>query len=203
LQATLPVKQLSSFKETIMTARAPSMIILFITAFVSCTKHASNQQTIPIPNGDFEQWDNMATLTTWQTNSCPVCVPAYETYIVQKVTDAANGQFAAKFVYNDVYSSYASNKFAVTVHPTTLAAYVKSGIITGDTASIRIELFSGNNLVDNGTFYETSSNSNYRQITIAISQSTNIVDSALITITGGKKHNTELIVDNMVFLISN
>ena len=186
-----------------MKVKALFILSLFVLTFLSCKKEAANQQIIPIPNGDFEQWDNMPNLAIWQTNSCPACVPPYETYIVKKVTDVANGQFAAKFVYNNVYSSYANNKFAISLHPTSLTAYIKSNIASGDTAIINIDLFSGNNIVDNGNFYETSSNASYRKINIPISQTTTNVDSALIKILGGKKQNTELSVDNLVFLKNN
>jgi hypothetical protein len=171
--------------------------------FLSCKKESANQQTIPIPNGDFEQWDNIQNLLIWQTNSCSACVPPFETYIVQQVTDAEKGKFAAKFVYNNVYSSYAINKFAISSHPSSLTGYIKSTIASDDTAIIHIDLFSGNNIVDNGNFYETSSNVSYRKINIPISQTTTNVDSALIKIIGGEKQNTELTVDNLVFLKNN
>jgi hypothetical protein len=177
-----------------------SVIILVMLTFLSCKKESTNQQTIPIPNGDFEQWDNFQNLLIWQTNSCSACVPPFETYVVQQETDAENGKFAAKFVYNNVYSSYAINKFAISLHPSSLTGYIKSTIANGDTAMIHIDLFSGNNIVDNGNFYETSSNASYRKINIAISKTTTNVDSASIKIVGGKKQKTELTVDNLVFL---
>ena len=176
--------------------------ILSLT-ILSCKKEnnvSNNQQIIPIPNGDFEFWDNMPNLNTWQTNSCPACVPPYETYIVKKVTDASNGQYAAKFIFNNVYKSYATNKFQILLHPSLLTGYIKSNITNGDTATIHIDLFSGNNIIDNGNFYETTSNSNYRQIEIPISQYSNSIDSASITISGGKKQGTELYIDNLVFI---
>jgi hypothetical protein len=183
-----------------MKVISQSAIILIILTFFSCNKYPSTQQTISIPNGDFEQWDVISNLQLWQTNSCPVCVPPYETYIVQKVTDAEHGQFAAKFIFNGVYSSSAFNKFQISLHPTMLIGYIKSNIASGDTATIHIDLFSGNNIVDNGNFYETSSNTSYRKINIPISQTSISVDSVLIKIVGGKKQNTELTVDNLVFL---
>src|SRR6185503_7133917 len=140
--------------------------IFFILSVFSCKKNSSNLQIIPIPNGDFEQWDNMPNPLSWQTNSCPACVPSYETYIVQKVTDASNGQFAAKFIFNNVYNSFANNKFSIPLHPTLLTGYIKSNIANGDTGIIHVDLFSRNNIVDNGNFYETSSHVNYRKIEI-------------------------------------
>lgn len=165
----------------------------------SCRKDTASQQNISIPNGDFELWDNMPILLYWQTNSCPACDPPWETYIVQKVTDAFSGQFAAKLINNNVYSSFAYNKFSISLHPTHLTGYIKSTIASSDTVFIHIDIFSGNNIVDNGNWYETLSTSNYTKIEIPISQNASSADSALIRITGGKNQNTELYVDNFEF----
>jgi len=180
-----------------------SILLLLIVSNYACKKDSVTEQIIPIPNGDFELWDNMPNLYSWQTNSCPACVPPYETYIVKKVTDVSNGQFATKFIYNNVYNSFANNKFPISLHPTLLTGYIKSTIANGDTATIHIDLFSGNNIIDNGSFYETSSNATYRKIEIPLSQNSLTVDSALIKIIGGKKQNTELFVDNLVFIKNN
>jgi hypothetical protein len=186
-----------------MIARVLPIMILFVLALFNCKKETAKQQVIPIPNGDFEQWDNMPNLYNWETNSCPACVPPYETYIVQKVTEAASGQFAAKFIYNNVYRSYADNKFPVSSHPDLLTGYIKSTITGGDTAIIHIDLLSGNTIVDHGEYFETSSNKMYRKIVIPVSQNATHVDSALIKITGGNKQGTELFVDNLMLLKTN
>ena len=115
--------------------------MLLIVSNYACKKDSVTEQIIPIPNGDFELWDNMPNLYSWQTNSCPACVPPYETYIVKKVTDVSNGQFATKFIYNNVYNSFANNKFPISLHPTLLTGYIKSTIANGDTATIHIDLF--------------------------------------------------------------
>jgi len=184
-----------------MKENAFCITMLLLLTFLSCKKDQTNQQSIPIPNGNFEQWTmgNMPNLAIWKTNSCPVCVPPYETYIVQKATDAENGQFAARFIYNGVYRSYATNTFSISAHPSLLTGFVKSTIASGDSATIRVDLFSGNMVVDSGNFYETSSNAGYRKIEILISQNTANVDSAQIIIVGGKKQTTELFVDNLLF----
>jgi len=177
------------------------IIVILITAVIfSCKIDTASQEIIPIPNGDFELWDNMPTLLFWQTNSCAACDPPWETYIVQKVTDAFSGQFAAKLIYNNVYSSFANNKFSISLHPTYLTGYIKSTISIGDTAIIHIDLFLGNNIVDNGNWYEISSTDSYKKIEIPISQNSSSADSALIKIVGGKKQNTELYIDNFVFI---
>jgi hypothetical protein len=176
------------------------IFILIASAISSCKIDTKSQDIIPIPNGDFELWDNMPTLLSWQTNSCAACDPPWETYIVQKSTDAFSGQFAAKLIYNNVYSSFACNKFSISLHPTHLTGYIKSTIAIGDTALIHIDLFLGNNIVDNGNWYEISSTDSYKKIEIPISQNSSSADSAFIRIVGGKKQNTVLYVDNFMFI---
>src|SRR5665647_3425476 len=99
------LKLVVTLKIRIMKTLQLFLSFIFLIAFLSCKKGNSNSQTISIPNGDFEDWDNIPNLLIWQTNSCPACVPPYETYIVQKVSDSYSGQFAAKFIYNNVYQS--------------------------------------------------------------------------------------------------
>jgi hypothetical protein len=174
------------------------LTLLATLVFLSCKKESAGLQIISIPNGDFELWDNLPSLLYWQTNSCPACDPPFETYIVQKVTDAYTGQFAAKFIFNNVYSSSAINKFSISSHPTYLTAYIKLKLTSADTAIIHIDLLSGINVVDFGNWYGTISAINYEKIEIPISQNSVSADSAIIRIEGGKKLNTELYVDNLV-----
>lgn len=176
--------------------------MLFVLALPGCNKETTDQ-VIPVPNGDFEQWDDMSNLAIWKSNSCPACVPPYETYIVQQVTDATSGQFAARFIYNNIYRSYANNKFSISSHPDLLTCYVKSNITSSDTAIIHVDLFSGTSVADNGNFFETFSNPVYRKIEIPISQTTANVDSVQINIVGGRKENTVLFVDNLVLVKNN
>ena len=173
-------------------------IIVLLTLF-SCNKTVSNETNFAIPNGDFEQWDVNNNLSIWQTNSCPLCLPAWETYIVQKTTDAAHGSFAGEFLYNNYYPAFAINKFAIASHPLKLTAYIKSSIIGGDTATLRIALSLGDHIVDNGNWYETTTNDNYRKVEIPITQTNSQVDSAEVIIMGGNKVGTIFFVDNLEF----
>lgn len=175
------------------------VLFFFLFFSVACTKNTPSTQIIAIPNGDFENWDNSPYLLNWQTNSCPLCLPPYETYIVKKTSEAINGYFAAKFIYNNVYSSYAFIKFPVSANPDLLSGYIKSNITAGDTAQIHIDVFSSNKIIDSGNWFETSTSINYKKIEIPLSQSTStIADSVSIRISGGHKQNTELFVDNLV-----
>ena len=72
-----------------------------------------------------------------------------------------------------------------------------------DTSIIHIDLFSGNNIIDSGNWYGTSSIANYTKVEIPITQTSSTPDSALIKIVGGKKTNTELTVDDLVFIKTN
>ena len=172
--------------------------VMVLTLF-SCKKTVLNQENLTIPNGDFEQWDVNQNLNIWETNSCPLCVPAWQTYIVQQTADAAHGQFAAEFIYNNYYTTFATNKFRISSHPLSLTAYIKSNIIDGDSATLHVALFSGNNLVDDGNWYETTTTVDYRKLEIPITQTTPKVDSAEILIIGGNKVGTTFFVDNLEF----
>jgi hypothetical protein len=178
-----------------------SALTILLVSQISCKKtNSTTEQLIPIPNGNFELWTTAPTLNTWKTNSCPMCMPQINTYIVEKDNEFQNGQFAAKFIFNNVYKSWAENKFQISEHPNLLRGYIKSNITSGDTAQIHIELFSGNTIVDSGNLFETTTNNLYRQIEIPISQNVTNIDSASIKISGGKMQNTTLLIDNIVFV---
>jgi len=57
-----------------------------------------------------------------------------------------------------------------------------------------------NVLVDSGKWLETKSTANYKKLEIQIKQTSATIDSALITILGGKRESTELFVDNLEFV---
>jgi hypothetical protein len=174
------------------------LVFLFITIFVSCKKNTLNKATIPIPNGNFEYWTN-ESLSDWQTSGCPACVPQYQTDVVQQTTDAYSGKYAAKFIYNSFFKSRAYNKFYINELPASLTCYVKANITNGDTVSLQLDLFAGNNIVDSTNWYDTSSIANYKEIIIPVSNVSAAVDSASIKITGGGKLNTILYVDDLQF----
>ncbi len=178
-----------------------SILIILFANLISCKKtDTTTEQLIMIPNGNFELWTSEPVLNIWKTNSCPLCVPAYNTYTVEKDNEFQNGQFAAKFIFNNLFRSTAENKFYISEHPSLLRGFIKSNITNGDTAQIHIDLFSGNTIIDSGNLFETSTNNIYRQIEIPISQNGTNIDSASINISGGKKLNTTLLVDNIVFV---
>jgi len=177
-------------------------VIIGVTACKKDKTGGITSGTYSIPNADFEDWGPYNSLLDWKTNSCPLCVPAINTYTVQQVTDAWHGQFAAKFIYNGAYAATAENKFAVQGHPVSLTAYTKSTLYGADTVSIKITLFKNSAAVDGGEWLGTSSTANYTKITIPITQNSMQADSALISIKGGHKTNfvdksTALWVDDL------
>ncbi|MDQ3112192.1 MAG: hypothetical protein M3R17_20095 [Bacteroidota bacterium] len=164
---------------------------------VSPTPQQTQQQQIP--NGSFENWSNQLP-GNWTTNSFPAaCVTPYETYIVRQDTFAHDGQFAAKFIYNNTYAAWAHNGFSITSHSAQLSAYVRCMLVPTDSVLIRVKLFNNNTEVDNGEWYGTSSIANYTQIIIPVSQNATMVDSASIYIEGG--HRTNLTGNNTEFWV--
>ena len=180
-----------------------AVCLIAVIIVASCSKKNNPQPgIIPIPNGDFENWTGTDRLQNWTSNSCPECVPPFETYIVQKDSNAYHGKYAAKLVYNDVYAALAENKFFIPSHPVSLTAYIKSAIAGADTVSIKIRLYKNNAVADSGLWLGTSSVDKYAKINIAITQSSMQVDSAKITITGGHvkgalNNNTTFWVDHL------
>ncbi|MEO6131731.1 MAG: hypothetical protein ABIQ02_07775, partial [Saprospiraceae bacterium] len=155
---------------------------------------------IPVPNGDFENWDNTLFLQNWQTNSCPVCDPPYESYIIRKDSSSYHGTFAAKFIYNNVFPAQATNGFSISTHPANLTGYVKSKFPAADSASIKVYLFNNGVMVDSGKAFITSSIPNYTKIEIPITSNTVNSDSASIIIRSGTHLGSELWIDYLRLL---
>ena len=165
------------------------IICVLLIALQGCIKENSTSPS-NLPNGDFEGWTVNDVLQDWKTNSCPECVPPYESYIVQKTSEAYHGQYAAKLIYNGVFPAMASNKFALPAHPQALCGYAKCTLNENDTVFVRVQVFSQNAVVDSGQWISTTSVPQYQKFNIAITQSSALADSVLITIRGGNKLNT-------------
>jgi hypothetical protein len=159
---------------------------VLIIGLQSCIKDKSLPQS-NLPNGDFEGWSANDDLQTWKTNSCAECTPAYNSYIVQKTSEAYHGQYAVKLLYNGVFPSEASNVFPVSAHPHELIGYAKCTLSENDTVSIKVQVFSHNSLVDSGQWINTTAIQQYKKFVIPITQSSADGDSVLITIRGGNK----------------
>jgi hypothetical protein len=159
---------------------------VFMTIFcsLSCSKVNTNQEAILIPNGDFENW-NLNSLQNWESNSCPLCLPAYESHVIKQEPNAYHGAYAAKFIYNSVYMAWAQNKFSIQHHPSILTSYVKCDLFGADTVSIKIKLFYNGVTVDSGQWLGTSSIAGYTKIDIPITQNFSKADTAVIRIEGG------------------
>lgn len=177
-----------------MRAFKAFVILMTLTWVAGCHKDEANQGIV-VPNGDFEDWVSSPAPQLWQTNSCPLCLPPYETYIVQQDTNAYQGSFAAKIIANGVYQTKAENKFAIPYHPTVLSAYVKSGVTTTDSLLISIKLLRNAVTVDSGQWINTASIAGYTKINIPITNNATLADSASIKITGGKNRSTVLWID--------
>lgn len=197
----LVIRELKGKLKEQVTMMKKLMFASCVIFLCSCSpENDISEQIIPVPNGDFELWDNLLFLESWQTNSCPPCDPPYESYIIRRDSTAYQGLFAAHFIYNDVFASLAVNDFSIPAHPSYLTGYVKSKLPPSDSILIGVHLFNNGIPVDSGKIYITSSISNYTQIEIPISQSTLESDSATITIKGGTKTGSELWIDHLQFI---
>ena len=176
--------------------KANSFILIICICF---TVHLNAQQ---IPNSGFEYWTNLQP-DDWETNSCPYCNPPYETYVVRQDSDACEGTFSAKFINNNVYSSWAESKIETTIHPLNLFACVKSDIQIGDSVIIDVFIYYNGEVVDEGHWLNKSTILNYSNIKIPISQNSISVDSIKIKVSGGTQINTILFADNLSFTVTN
>jgi hypothetical protein len=169
--------------------------ILFIILLIGIAVQAKPQ---PIPNGDFENWTNLSP-DGWKSNSCPLCDPPYNTYIVVRDSDACQGVYSSKFINNTINPSWASVKFATSIHPANLYACIRSLIQIGDSALIEITVHHNGLIVDKGRWVNKLTIPNYTVTEILVSQAVAYVDSVEIKITGGTKDSTTLNADNLSF----
>jgi hypothetical protein len=206
LMVVIIIKQ----KSLIMKKSISLLIVCVMLMMASCDKENAVQKKpdsnakllITVPNGDFELWDPGYWLSVWKNNSCPPCMQPVETYIVKQDSIAYSGQFAAKFIFNNAYPSWAENKFAISYHPLQLNANVKCNLVAGDTVLIKVSLFNNSQVCDSGIWLGLNSINVYSPIAVAISQSSAQADSCVIFIRGGQKSNypntnTEFWVDNI------
>jgi len=169
-----------------MKKAAVFIIYVLVIAWQGCTKE-HNTSPSNLPNGDFEGWTVNDELQAWKTNSCPECYPAFNSYVVQKTTEAYHGQYAAKLIFNGVYSAVASDLFAVASHPMLLSGYTKCTLDEHDTVFVKVQVFSNRAVVDSGQWVNTVSIPMYKQFIVPITQSSTHADSVLITVRGGNK----------------
>jgi hypothetical protein len=178
---------------------AMKAIKTILVLFVFIVIYSNAQQ---IPNAGFENWTNLKP-DDWETNSCPLCDPPFETYIVRQDSDACQGTYSAKFINNNAFFAWAETKFAAAIHPLNLFACVKSNIQNGDSVKIDIIIYDNGRIADEGHWLNKSTISTYTNITIPIGQNSMVVDSIKIKITGGTQINTILNADNLSFASAN
>jgi hypothetical protein len=165
------------------------LYILFLFLFVSSS--ILNAQD-SISNSDFENWTG-GYPENWETNSCPPCVPPWETYIAQKDSiNTFHGAYSLKLMYNNTSVStgfapaWVKSRFPVQSHPVELEGYVRSEIFGSDTVSIEIKVFFNEVMVDSGYWENTVSINQWQKVNIPISTTGNNADSVQIIIMGGK-----------------
>ncbi|MDB5282460.1 MAG: hypothetical protein JWO06_1535 [Bacteroidota bacterium] len=147
-----------------------------------------------IPNSDMENWDNQPVLLDWETNSRPLTTPPYDPYVVKKDTGKYSGNWAADLFANGVFKAYAKTTFAVQQHPNHLSLYYRltfapcvndTNYFQKDTASVLVELLNQGAVVDMGYWESITTQFNYAQLSVPLSQNATIFDSCRITMMGG------------------
>src|SRR5664279_6560971 len=176
--------------------RTGILLIVVLTSIIGCLKDRSDQISV-IPNGDFENWTSSPRLTDWTTNSCPECMPPWETYVVQKDSQGYHGHYGARFIYNDFFPSFAENKFSLSFHPSALVGYFKCKMNGTDTVSVKIWLYKNRLAVDSCSWLNLANIPYYKRMRIPISQSTLQIDTVIIRITG--RHSQGNLPANTVF----
>jgi len=162
--------------------------VLVCVAVVIALHGCKKEENLPVPNitnGDFESWTSVDELQGWKSNSCPTCSPDFQTYVIQKTTEAYHGRYAAKIVYNGVFCATASTKLAIATHPDNLTGFVKCQLNPGDSVSIKVRVYSNNTVVDSGRWVNRESISAYKQIVIPVSHSSTHADSVKVSVRGG------------------
>lgn len=190
-------------------------IVILVLSITGCTKQDSQippvtpAEELPMPNSDFENWTDGLLPENWQTNSCYVCVPQMETYIVQKDSQVVyHGNYCMKLINNLVDTggyippAWAKNEFELTGYPSSLHGYVKCNVTGNDTVSIKIEVLFEGNPINGGIWESTSSINNWTEVNIPVSDTNTpfAFDSALITITGGKYKDSTTTLSNSTTL---
>ncbi|HTA60931.1 MAG TPA: hypothetical protein VK835_00685 [Bacteroidia bacterium] len=188
------------------------LALLSLGSLLACKKNVPSTAGKPatqiaVPNGGFENWDWQLRPLNWYTNGCPLCVGAqWDEYVVKKDSVTLyQGKYSAQLMYNYSFQAYAKIKFALTTHPTILQAYISCYLYKPDTVNINIKLFKNKIVVDSGYWQSTATISNFSQINVPLTNNATAIDTALITITGGKTvapnnyNSSTLWVDNLSF----
>ncbi|HLF64738.1 MAG TPA: T9SS type A sorting domain-containing protein [Saprospiraceae bacterium] len=146
-----------------------------------------------VPNGDFEDWHTVGgwfeNPDDWQTNNNQIIAPG-----VVKDSETPFGFFAMQVSNVTNIPGEAYTGFIRTVRPDNVHVFARSNIMTQDSAVITVLLYHEGDVVDSGTWYETTSKA-WRQITIPVSQNTQEIDSLEVRVKAGKQIGTWMSVD--------
>lgn len=149
--------------------------------FISLYSHA---QYDTIPNASFENWyyTPIGTIeaTGWQTNNSSVA--AWNVFPDSSSYSGLLGLRIEKISYKGIIWS----GFPLSHHPLTFECFVKNALSLGDSALIRIHIYSSNAIVDSGyAAIYGGIGTNYLPFSVNISQNVSVADSCVITLEGG------------------
>lgn len=158
----------------------------------------SKAQLDTIPNAGFENWyfSVIGTIeaTGWQTNNSSIAG-----WNVFPDSMSYSGLLGLR-IQNLSYRGATWSSFPLSQHPLTFDCFMKNGLNLGDTAFIRVHIYSSNVIVDSG-YAEIYGGigTNYLPYSVNISQNVSVADSCVITLEGGNTYMSSISFDDLSF----
>ncbi len=148
-----------------------------------------------IQNGGFENWHTVGgwyeNPDHWLTNNTQIIAPG-----VVKDSATLFGKVAMQVMNIANLPGRAWTGITRTVHPQALSGYVKTNIMAGDSASVRILLYYQGMPVDSGIWYARNT-APWSAVNIDISQNTQNIDSVGVVVAAGTQVGTWMSADEL------
>src|SRR5690349_11753239 len=152
-----------------------SVSCIFILTFILSGIFESFNASSQIPNADFELWD---TIGFEQFPIDWIQESDISFHVISCTNEPYMGNFALKLNCWANYWVAASSKFPINFHPLVLHGFYEGNPDLIDTFSVRVELYSFNQIVDTGYWhYEGAPSYPYSLFTVIISQNSLACDS--------------------------
>jgi hypothetical protein len=129
-------------------------IVAFLLIFLVCMK--GKAQTILVPNGDFEIWDNLGTFSApdnWPTSDLLWHFNGYATNTVKSSTKSHSGKYAARIgpdtAGGKIWPAFMVSKFPFKLRPHHLVFYHLDSLGSFNSAGISVSFLKYNPLTHN------------------------------------------------------
>jgi hypothetical protein len=185
----------------------------------------SYAQSIPVPNGDFEVWDNLGTFSipdNWPTSDLLWHFNGYPTQTVSQDTKSHSGKYAVRIAPDTasgkIWPGFVISKFAFTKRPHHLAFFYLDSLAGFNDATVAVSFFKYNTITKvndsiggaEWTFPKTIRkvyDSTEVQITWMNNDTSNKPDTAsiqfLVKSNSTSLRQGHLLIDDIVFMVHN